>query len=121
LNANFRKMANDWKDRLGTIYSTNPDFQYETTAESESETLPPQQQNIRVQLDRKKRAGKSVTLITGFVGTDDDLKALAKILKTKCGVGGSAKDGEILIQGDFCNKVVEILKNEKYKVKRSGG
>jgi translation initiation factor 1 len=121
LNANFRKMANDWKDRLGTIYSTNPDFQYETTAESESETLPPQQQNIRVQLDRKKRAGKSVTLITGFVGTDDDLKAMAKILKTKCGVGGSAKDGEILIQGDFCNKVVEILKNEKYKVKRSGG
>jgi translation initiation factor 1 len=114
-------MANDWKDRLGTIYSTNPDFQYETTAESESETLPPQQQNIRVQLDRKKRAGKSVTLITGFVGTDDDLKAMAKILKTKCGVGGSAKDGEILIQGDFCNKVVEILKNEKYKVKRSGG
>lgn len=114
-------MAKDWKDRLGTIYSTNPDFQYETNAESEAETLPPHQQNLRVQLDRKQRKGKSVTLITGFIGTDDDLKALAKVLKTKCGVGGSAKDGEILIQGDFCNKVIEILKAENYKAKRSGG
>ena len=121
MNANFRKMANDWKDRLGTIYSTNPDFQFETNVGSETETLPPHQQNLRVQLDKKKRAGKSVTLITGFVGTDDDLKALAKILKNKCGVGGSAKDGEILIQGDFCNKLIEILKTENYKVKRSGG
>jgi translation initiation factor 1 len=121
LTANFRKMANDWKDRLGTIYSTNPDFQYETNAESEAETLPPQKQNLRVQLDRKQRKGKSVTLITGFIGTDNDLKALAKILKTKCGVGGSAKDGEILIQGDFCNKVIEILQSENFKVKRSGG
>lgn len=114
-------MANDWKDRLGTIYSTNPDFQYETNAESEQETLSPRQQDLRVQLDKKKRAGKSVTLISGFIGTEEDLKALAKILKTKCGVGGSAKDGEILIQGDFCIKVIEILKNENYKVKRSGG
>jgi translation initiation factor 1 len=121
LEANFSTMANDWKDRLGTIYSTNPDFKYETNTESESETLPAQQQNLRVQLDKKQRKGKSVTLITGFVGTDDDLKALAKILKTKCGVGGSAKDGEILIQGDFTNKVIELLKNENYKVKRLGG
>ena len=121
MEANFRTMANDWKDRLGTIYSTNPDFKYETNADSESETLPAQQQNLRVQLDKKQRQGKSVTLITGFVGTDDDLKSLAKILKTKCGVGGSAKEGEILIQGDFCNKVIEILKNENYKAKRSGG
>ncbi|HLN72523.1 MAG: translation initiation factor [Methylococcaceae bacterium] len=114
-------MAKDWKERLGTVYSTNPDFQYETNAEGESQTLPPQQQDLRVQLDRKQRNGKSVTLITGFIGTDDDLKTLAKLLKTKCGVGGSAKDGEILIQGDFCNKIMEILKSEKYKVKRIGG
>lgn len=114
-------MAKDWKDRLGTVYSTNPDFQYESNFENEAQTLPPQQQNLRVQLDRKQRKGKNVTLITGFIGSDDDMKNLAKILKTKCGVGGSAKDGEILIQGDFCNKVIEILKTENYKVKRSGG
>jgi translation initiation factor 1 len=114
-------MANDWKERLGTVYSTNPDFQYESTAENESETLPPNKQDLRVQLDKKQRNGKKATLITGFIGTDDDLKELARKLKTKCGVGGSAKDGEILIQGDFCNKVIEILKTENYKVKRSGG
>jgi translation initiation factor 1 len=115
------KMANDWKERLGTVYSTNPNFQYETDADGDAETLPPTRQDLRVQLDKKQRNGKKATLITGFVGKDDDLKALAKILKTKCGVGGSAKDGEILIQGDFCNKVIEILKAENYKVKRSGG
>lgn len=114
-------MANDWKERLGTVYSTNPDFQYESTAGNESETLPPNKQDLRVQLDKKQRNGKKATLITGFIGTDDDLKELARKLKTKCGVGGSAKDSEILIQGDFCNKVIEILKTENYKVKRSGG
>ncbi len=114
-------MANDWKDRLGMVYSTNPDFKFETFGDAESETLPPQKQDLRVQLDKKQRAGKKATLITGFVGTEDDLKELAKILKTKCGVGGSAKDGEILIQGDFCNKVIDILKGLNYKVKRSGG
>jgi len=114
-------MVGDWKDRLGTVYSTNPDFQYENSAEDERETLPPGKQDLRVQLDRKQRNGKKATLITGFVGKDEDLKALAKILKTKCGVGGSAKDGEILVQGDFCTKVIEILKSENYKVKRSGG
>jgi translation initiation factor 1 len=114
-------MANDWKERLGTVYSTNPDFQYETETGGTAETLSPDKQDLRVHLDKKQRNGKKATLITGFVGTDEDLKALAKILKTKCGVGGSAKDGEILVQGDFCNKVIEILKSENYKVKRSGG
>jgi translation initiation factor 1 len=114
-------MANDWKERLGTVYSTNPDFHYETESDGESETLLPGKQDLRVQLDKKQRNGKKATLITGFVGKDEDLKTLAKILKTKCGVGGSAKDGEILIQGDFCVKVLEILKAENYKAKRSGG
>lgn len=113
-------MANDWKDRLGMVYSTNPNFQYETD-NKETETLPPNKQDLRVQLDKKQRNGKKATLVTGFVGKDEDLKELAKLLKTKCGVGGSAKDGEILIQGDFCNKVIDILKSENYKVKRSGG
>ena len=114
-------MGNDWKERLGTVYSTNPDFQFESNTESETATLPAQKQNLRVQLDRKQRKGKNVTLISGFVGKDDDLKELAKLLKTKCGVGGSAKEGEILIQGDFCNKVIDILKSGNYKIKRSGG
>jgi len=121
LNANFKGMANDWKDRLGMVYSTNPDFQFKTSSGEESETLPPSQQTLYVQLDRKQRKGKSVTLITGFVGKEDDLRELAKLLKTKCGVGGSAKDGEILVQGDFCNKIIELLKASGYKVKKIGG
>jgi translation initiation factor 1 len=115
------KMDNDWKNRLGMVYSTNPDFQYKTGESEEQETLPPNRQNLKVELDKKQRNGKKATLITGFVGTDNDLKELAKLLKTRCGVGGSAKDGEILVQGDFCNKVIEILIKENYKVKRSGG
>ncbi len=114
-------MANDWKDRLGVVYSTNPDFEFTNDEESEQETLPPKKQNLRVSLDRKKRKGKSVTLITGFVGTEADLKTLGKLLKTKCGVGGTAKDDEILIQGDFCQKVIDILKGNHYNVKQSGG
>lgn len=114
-------MANDWKERLGVVFSTNPDFGYEHEEDEEQETLQPNKQDLRVSIDRKQRKGKAVTLVTGFVGTDDDLKDLAKMLKSKCGVGGTAKDGEILIQGEFAEKVVELLKKEGYKVKRSGG
>ncbi len=105
---------NDWKNRLNVVYSTNPDFQYETENTEEAETLSPNQQKLRVQLDRKNRGGKVVTLVTGFVGTDDDLKELGRMLKSKCGVGGSAKDGEIIVQGDFKQKVIELLKKEGY-------
>ena len=105
---------NDWKERLNVVYSTNPDYHYETENQEEQSTLMPSQQKLRVQLDRKNRGGKVVTLVTGFVGTEDDLKGLGKLLKSKCGVGGSAKDGEIIVQGDFKQKVVDLLKKEGY-------
>lgn len=105
---------NDWKDRLNVVYSTNPDFRYEMEENIEEQTLPPAQQRLRVQLDRKNRGGKVVTLITGFTGTEDDLKELGRMLKSKCGVGGSAKDGEIIVQGDFKQKIIELLKKEGY-------
>jgi len=111
-------MDNDWKARLGVVYSTNPDFQYETAGEEEAQTLPPAKQRLIVGIDRRNRGGKQVTLISGFVGSADDLKELGRTLKTKLGVGGSAKDGEITIQGDFRDKVVSILQGLGYNAKR---
>lgn len=105
---------NDWKERLNVVYSTNPDFNYEEEQTTDKDTLPKNQQKLRIQLDRKNRGGKVVTLITGFVGSDNDLKELGKLLKTKCGVGGAAKESEIIIQGDFKLKIVELLKKEGY-------
>lgn len=105
---------NDWKDRLNVVFSTNPDFQYENEEEESVDTLPSQQQKLRVKLDRKNRGGKVVTLITGFIGDEDDLKDLGKILKNKCGVGGSVKNNEIIIQGDFKQRILDILKKEGY-------
>jgi len=109
---------NDWKKRLGVVYSTNPDFNYTQVASDECTTLAPEKQNLIVKIDRRQRAGKQVTLIEGFVGTQADLSALAKTLKVKCGVGGSAKDGEITIQGDLRDKVTNLLQSMGYKAKR---
>jgi len=109
---------NNWKDRLGMMYSTNPDFKYNTGDAEEEETLPKEKQLLRISLDKKNRGGKAVTLITGFRGTTDDLTTLGKFLKVKCGVGGSAKDGEIIVQGDLRPKVLEILQKEGYTKSR---
>ena len=113
---------NDWKDRLNVVYSTNPDFNYDMDDDQEQVTLDKNKQNLRVSLDRKNRGGKVVTLITGFVGTENAQKELGKMLKSKCGVGGSAKDGEIIVQGDFKQKVIDLLIKEGYtKTKGVGG
>lgn len=109
---------NDWKKRLGVVFSTNPDFAYQEEEEQEPETLEPSKQNLIVSIDRKGRGGKQVTLVTGFIGKADDLAEVGRALKVKCGVGGSAKDGEITIQGDFRDRVVALLKEMGYKAKR---
>ena len=114
----FQMADNDWKKRLGVVFSTNPDFNYEEETVQQQETLEPSKQNLIVSIDRKGRGGKQVTLVTGFVGNDDDLAELGRTLKVKCGVGGSAKDGEITIQGDFRDRVVTLLKDMGYKAKR---
>ncbi|WP_075352303.1 translation initiation factor [Algoriphagus marinus] len=115
------KKSNDWKKRDGVVYSTSDEFEFQTPSSEEEETLAPNQQHLKVMLDKKARAGKKVTLVEGFIGNEVELAILGKLLKNKCGVGGSAKDGEILIQGDHRDKVVEILQAEGYKAKKAGG
>ncbi|MCH7400570.1 translation initiation factor [Belliella kenyensis] len=116
-----KKRNNDWKKRDGVVYSTSDDFEFDLGIDHNLATLPPAQQNLKVMLDKKARGGKQVTLVDGFQGTEEDLKELGKLLKNKCGVGGSAKDGEILIQGDHRDKVLTILIEAGYKAKKSGG
>lgn len=114
-------MENDWKKRLGVVYSTNSEYSYENDQQEDESTLPPAQQKLYISLDRKNRKGKGVTLVEGFIGKEDDLKALGKELKSKCGVGGSVKDQCILIQGDFRDRIQELLKQAGYQTKRKGG
>ncbi len=111
----------DWKERLGMVYSTNPDFEYDTAGEQEPETLAPERQNLRIWLDRKHRGGKTVTIVRGFVGREADLAELGRMLKSKCGTGGSAKDGEIIIQGNRRDRVAELLAAAGYVCKKAGG
>lgn len=110
---------NDWKKRLGVVFSTNPDYIYEEQEEKEqAETLPPEKQKLTVTIDRRNRGGKQVTLVSGFTGSDEDLAELGKTLKVKCGVGGTAKNGEITIQGDLRDKVTALLNSMGYKARR---
>ncbi len=106
------------RSAVGVVYSTNPDYQYQyEDDDTQPDTLPPSQQKLRVRMERSGRGGKTVTIVTGFVGTDDDLNTLGRTLKTKCGVGGSVKDGEIIIQGDFGERLVTLLKEMGYPAK----
>jgi translation initiation factor 1 len=104
----------DRKKRVGVVYSTNPDFDYSEIAQEESHTLPRNQQKLRLNMERAGRGGKTVTLVKGFVGSEEDMSALCKLLKQKCGVGGSVKDGEIIIQGDCRQRLIEILRKEGF-------
>jgi translation initiation factor 1 len=114
-----KKKLNSLEDLGGFVFSTNQDF--ELSHSEEIETLPNNKQFLEAHFSNKGRAGKTVTVVTGFVGKEDDLKNLAKLLKTKCGVGGSVKDNEIIIQGNYRDKIMDILKKEGYNIKRVGG
>ena len=105
---------NDWKSRLGMVYSTNPDFIFEDDVQEATETLPKHLQKLRVAIERKNRGGKTVTVVKGFVGRDESLKELGRLLKTKCGTGGAVKDGEILIQGERKEQIITLLRAEGY-------
>lgn len=113
-------MTKKKKNLEGIVYSTDANFEYSFQGDSEAETLAPAQQNLRIWLDSKSRKGKQVTLVKGFVGKSEDLEKLAKHLKTQCGVGGSAKEGEIMIQGDFRDKILAILLQAGYQAKKAG-
>ena len=105
------------KNKVGVVYSTNPDYQYQYDGEEEQGTLPPQQQKLHVRMERSGRGGKTVTVVDNFVGSDADLADLGKVLKGRCGVGGTAKDGQIIIQGDFRDRIVALLTDLGYKAK----
>jgi translation initiation factor 1 len=109
------------KDRINIVYSTNPDYNYQKEESFEEDTLEPSKQQLKVLLDKKARAGKKVTLVSGFIGNSSDLEILGKQLKGLCGSGGSVKDGEILIQGDHRDKVLNYLLSKSYKAKKAGG
>ena len=109
------------KNTTGVVYSTNPDYKYTYENTPERDTLPPQQQDLRIFLEKKHRGGKTACIIKGFVGKQDDMENLSRLLKTKCGTGGSAKEGEIIIQGDFRDKILQILLEKGYKAKKAGG
>ena len=111
-------MENDWKHRLGVVFSTDPNYEFATDEAPQQQTLPPQQQNLRVWRDTKGRAGKTATVVRGFIGSDDDLQSLGRMLKKRCGVGGSVKAGEIIIQGDGRDKVTETLLKGGYRCKK---
>lgn len=114
-------MAKKKSERIDIVYSTNPDFTYQEEANESKETIAPEKQVLHVSVDRKQRAGKEVTIITNFVGADEDFEKLGKTLKAKCGAGGSVKNGQILIQGDFRDRVMALLADMDYRTKRVGG
>jgi translation initiation factor 1 len=113
-------MSKKDKNRINVVYSTNPDFKFEEEYTTEAYTLKPEQQHLKVYLDRLG-GGKLLSRVTGFVGKNEDVEALGKLLKQKCGVGGTVKEGEILIQGDHREKIILLLTKEGYKAKKAGG